>query len=74
LVSFLPSTPRLLNSQRIGSALFLPTAIPSTISQVAFNAQADAIQAIAQNFPANGNPVGTANTGCGPSVTYGQGN
>jgi hypothetical protein len=56
--------------QRIGSTLFLPTAIPSTISQVAFNSQADAIQAIAKNFPANGNPVGTANTGCGSAVTY----
>jgi hypothetical protein len=56
--------------QRIGSALFLPTAIPTTISQVAFNTQADAIQAIAANFPVNGNPVGTAKTGCGPAVSY----
>lgn len=57
-------------TQRIGSALFLPTGIPTSISQVAFNAEASAIEAIKQNFPASGNPVGTANTGCGPATTY----
>lgn len=38
-----------INVQKIGSLLFLPTTIPTTISQVAFNSQADAIQAIAAN-------------------------
>lgn len=51
-------------AQRIGSALFLPSAFPTNVVQRSFNAEASAIEAIKQNFPANGNPVGTANTGC----------
>jgi hypothetical protein len=56
--------------QRIGTALFRPKGIPTTISQVAFNAEAGAIDAIVKAFPANGNAVGTAATGCGPDVKY----
>ncbi|GAQ89381.1 RmlC-like cupins superfamily protein [Klebsormidium nitens] len=54
-------------TQRIGSALFLPTGIPTSIEQVAFNAKASTIEAIKQNFPPSGNAVGTEKTGCGPS-------
>ncbi|GAQ77744.1 hypothetical protein KFL_000030230 [Klebsormidium nitens] len=57
-------------TQRVGSALFLPSGIPGTITQVAFNAQAAALEAIKQNFPASGNPVGTSDTGCGRGFTY----
>jgi quercetin dioxygenase-like cupin family protein len=60
-------------TQRIGTTLFGPNGIPTNIAQVAFNAQADAINAIKQNFPASGNPVGTSNTGCGGGESY-QGN
>jgi hypothetical protein len=63
----------LLILQRIGTTLFGPNGIPTNIAQVAFNAQADAINAIKQNFPASGNPVGTSNTGCGGGESY-QGN
>jgi hypothetical protein len=56
--------------QRIGTALFGPKGIPTTISQVAFKAEAGAIDAIVKAFPANGNAVGTAATGCGPDVKY----
>ncbi|GAQ89383.1 hypothetical protein KFL_005160050 [Klebsormidium nitens] len=55
---------------RIGSSLFLPTGVPTSILQVAFNAEASAIEGIKQNFPPSGNAVGTADTGCGPGVTY----
>jgi quercetin dioxygenase-like cupin family protein len=57
-------------TQRIGSALFLPSGIPTSISQVAFNAQASAIEAIKQSFPSSGNAVGTSSTGCGAGITY----
>ncbi|GAQ77763.1 cupin superfamily protein [Klebsormidium nitens] len=57
-------------TQRVGSALFLPSGIPGTITQVAFNAQSAAIEAIKAKFPASGNPVGTSDTGCGEGITY----
>eukprot|EP00243_Klebsormidium_subtile_P005139 TRINITY_DN2022_c0_g3_i1.p1 TRINITY_DN2022_c0_g3~~TRINITY_DN2022_c0_g3_i1.p1 ORF type:complete len:224 (+),score=48.79 TRINITY_DN2022_c0_g3_i1:240-911(+) len=57
-------------TQRVGSALFLPSGIPTTITQVAFNAQSSAIDAIKQNFPSSGNAVGTESTGCGGGITY----
>jgi hypothetical protein len=56
--------------QRIGTALFGPNGIPTTISQVAFNAEAPAIDVLVKAFASNGNKVGTALTGCGPAVVY----